>query len=145
VAPRDSAALAGALLELLQSPETRMHYGDRGRVTARAHSWERVAARLLRFYDEVRAGASGSGEWSLARALQPAEGDDRIGSIALSDGSSLRARSPSVPMRQRAQGAARQGRGAARSGHPPDAAGFRNREQASRSLPRLSRRGTRQA
>jgi phosphatidylinositol alpha-mannosyltransferase len=145
VPPRDSAALATALLEMLQSPEACRHYGDQGRVTARSYSWERVAAHLLRFYEEVRAGASGSGEWSLARALQPAEGADLLGSLTLTDHPSLLVHTP-LPARHARRPAADHTRHAP----PPIAArlaafGYRDHHTRSRLLPRPIRRGAQQA
>jgi phosphatidylinositol alpha-mannosyltransferase len=60
--PRDSSSLASALLQLLQSPALRRQYGDQGRVTSRSYSWERVSARILRYYDDVRLGTA-TAEW----------------------------------------------------------------------------------
>jgi phosphatidylinositol alpha-mannosyltransferase len=72
VEPRDSASLATALIDLLQSPEMRKSFGERGRVTARAFSWDRVAARLIRFYDEVRhESATTHTEWLTPLELPP--------------------------------------------------------------------------
>ena len=64
VQPRDSQALARTLVELLSSDEARRSYGERGRVTAMAFSWERVSARLLHFYEDVqRMSADGVRDW----------------------------------------------------------------------------------
>ena len=71
VAPRDSVGLAAALLDLLGSRELRQRYGDQGRLTARAYSWLRVSARLLRFYEEVRLGSTSPG-WHVPRELPSA-------------------------------------------------------------------------
>lgn len=135
VPPRDSAALARALLAVLQSPAARRRYGDQGRVTARSYSWERVATRLLRFYDEVRAGTSGN-ERLLARALQPVEQDDRVGSFALSDGTSLRANALTRP-----SGGAWRLAGPARRAPHLAVAGYRNHHQASGLVSRGRSRG----
>jgi phosphatidylinositol alpha-mannosyltransferase len=86
VAPRDSAGLAAALLELLGSPALRERYGEQGRLTAGAYSWQRVSARLLRFYDEVRQGSTSPG-WRSPLEIPGAwlgGGDDLP--VALQDG-----------------------------------------------------------
>ncbi|HVA91412.1 MAG TPA: glycosyltransferase family 4 protein [Chloroflexota bacterium] len=61
VPPRDAAALARALYELLISADARRQFGSQGKVTAAAYSWERVSSRLLQFYEEVRLGSLGHG------------------------------------------------------------------------------------
>ena len=74
VPPKDSGALAEALLALLTSPARRSAYGEQGAITARAYSWERVSARLLRFYEDVRTGRDQS-----RLHLAPRELDDLVG------------------------------------------------------------------
>lgn len=65
VAPRDSVGLAGALGELLLSPHERRRCGERGRVTAESFSWDRVSARVIRFYHDVRQGnVANDAEWA---------------------------------------------------------------------------------
>ncbi|MGH2344448.1 MAG: glycosyltransferase family 4 protein [Chloroflexota bacterium] len=71
-APRDAAGLAAALHELLTSPAQRGRMGAQGKVTAAAYSWERVSARLLRFYDEVRLGTMDHGWLPSVDLLDPA-------------------------------------------------------------------------
>ncbi len=66
VAPRDASGLAVALRDLILSPTDRRRYGAHGKVTAAAYSWERVSARLLQFYDEVRLGSAGRGWLAVA-------------------------------------------------------------------------------
>ncbi len=53
VPPRDSAALAGALLRLLRDAAMREEMGRRGAVTAQAFTWERMAGLVLAYYHEV--------------------------------------------------------------------------------------------
>jgi phosphatidylinositol alpha-mannosyltransferase len=53
VPPREPVALADALLHLLRHPETRQAMGQRGQSTAAHYTWERVAAEVLEFYDDV--------------------------------------------------------------------------------------------
>lgn len=54
VPPRDEAALATALLRLIEDPDLRRRCGAAGRETAAAYSWDKVADRVLDFYAEVR-------------------------------------------------------------------------------------------
>lgn len=58
VAPRDSGGLAAALVDLLESPSLRARYGEQGLRTAPCYSWQRVSARLLRFYEDLRQGST---------------------------------------------------------------------------------------
>jgi len=74
VPPKDSGALAEALLTMLASPALRRACGEQGAITARTHSWERVAARLLRFYEDTRAGK----DQSRLPHLAPLELDDLV-------------------------------------------------------------------
>ena len=53
VEPGDVGALAAALVRLLRDPETRQRMGVQGRETARCFTWERVAARVLDYYNEL--------------------------------------------------------------------------------------------
>jgi hypothetical protein len=147
VPPRDSAALSLALLDVLQSPEARQRYGDQGRVTAHSYSWERVAARLLRFYDDVCTGKSGS-EWSLARALHAAEADSRMAALALPERAPLLVHLPSAQPSRRLLWHRRQ---PAMSGHAlashrsrPGPGRFRDQHKANRLLPRRLGRGLQQ-
>jgi phosphatidylinositol alpha-mannosyltransferase len=92
VEPRDSASLATALLELLHSADTRLAYGEHGRLTARAFSWDRVSTRLLRFYEDVRQGSVTAGWVNPIDVSGPwfnAQTDDLSESIGLSEGASL--------------------------------------------------------
>jgi phosphatidylinositol alpha-mannosyltransferase len=92
VEPRDSAQLAEALLELLQSPGMRNTYGEHGRLTARAFSWDRVSTRLLRFYDEVRSGSAAPGWVNPLEMPGPwfgKQADELSDSRGLSDGAGL--------------------------------------------------------
>lgn len=97
VPPRDSASLARTLLELLQSPAQRAQLGERGLLTARAHSWERVSARLLRFYEDVQTdGAQPSwAQRALLRVVDRAE--DAVAAPALLLAGSQGAADPAVP------------------------------------------------
>jgi glycosyltransferase involved in cell wall biosynthesis len=49
----DAAALADALIEMWNSPALRARLGAAARRTARANSWERIAARTLEVYQMV--------------------------------------------------------------------------------------------
>lgn len=57
VPPGDAPALARALTALLRDPARRLALAARGRARAEAFGWDRVAARLEAYYDEVRAAA----------------------------------------------------------------------------------------
>jgi glycosyltransferase involved in cell wall biosynthesis len=60
VPPRDPAALAEALLRLLQDPELQARLRDAGRRHARQFSWERVADRFLEAVAPLLTRESGS-------------------------------------------------------------------------------------
>jgi glycosyltransferase involved in cell wall biosynthesis len=62
VPPRDPAALAEALLRLLQDPQLRARLRDAGRLQARRFSWERVADRFLEAVGPLLAGAGLAGQ-----------------------------------------------------------------------------------
>jgi glycosyltransferase involved in cell wall biosynthesis len=53
VDPRSTAALRDGLERLLLSPDLRKELATRGRVRARELTWERCAARSLRFFERV--------------------------------------------------------------------------------------------
>jgi phosphatidylinositol alpha-mannosyltransferase len=53
VPPKDTSALAGALIQLLQRPELRRSMGQRGQATASGYNWDRVADRVLDCYYEA--------------------------------------------------------------------------------------------
>jgi len=53
VEPGDVAGLAAALVRLLRDAELRAHMSEQGRETARCFAWERVAARVLDYYNEL--------------------------------------------------------------------------------------------
>jgi phosphatidylinositol alpha-mannosyltransferase len=53
VPPRDAAALAGAILDLLGDPARREAMERRGRARAQAYGWDRVAARVLDYYQAL--------------------------------------------------------------------------------------------
>lgn len=53
VPPRDTPALADALIHVLQRPELRRAMGRRGRATASGYAWGRVADRVLDCYCEA--------------------------------------------------------------------------------------------
>jgi D-inositol-3-phosphate glycosyltransferase len=53
VPPRDPAALAGALRELLDDPERRVILGANGRARAQRYSFDRIAAATREVYAEV--------------------------------------------------------------------------------------------
>ncbi len=68
VPPRDERLLADALCSLLEDPVLRARYAAAGLQAAGAYGWERVAGRVLAYYDEVRGqsamwSASSSPEW----------------------------------------------------------------------------------
>ncbi len=54
VLPKDSDALAAALLEILAEPERRQEMGEKGRQRAKEYSWERVSQRVLTYYEQLR-------------------------------------------------------------------------------------------
>lgn len=53
VPPRDDEALSDALCTLLGDKAERLRLGTNGRATAEQYSWERVASRVLSYYQEV--------------------------------------------------------------------------------------------
>jgi phosphatidylinositol alpha-mannosyltransferase len=53
VPPKDTAALADALIHLLQDPELRHAMGQRGQTTASGYTWDRIADRVLECYYEA--------------------------------------------------------------------------------------------
>jgi phosphatidylinositol alpha-mannosyltransferase len=61
VEPRDSSALAAALLKQLDSPALRARLGKQGQLASARYSWQRISERLLRYYEDVRLGAVSSG------------------------------------------------------------------------------------
>lgn len=54
VRPKDSDALASALLELLADPDKRQEMGEKGRQRAQEYSWERVSQRVLSYYERLQ-------------------------------------------------------------------------------------------
>lgn len=56
VPPKNSAELAKALVFLLRDKTLRQQMGARGRVTAGQYSWERIARKVVDFYDKVISG-----------------------------------------------------------------------------------------
>jgi glycosyltransferase involved in cell wall biosynthesis len=53
VPPRDPAALAAALLELLQQPDLRAAYGAAGQEHVQQFDWPQVARRFLAAVEDV--------------------------------------------------------------------------------------------
>jgi phosphatidylinositol alpha-mannosyltransferase len=53
VRPKDSDALAGALIELAGSPELRRSMAEKARERAQHFSWERVSQRVLSYYERL--------------------------------------------------------------------------------------------
>jgi phosphatidylinositol alpha-mannosyltransferase len=53
VRPKDSDALAGALLDLANDPALRAAMGERAREEAQHFSWERVSQRVLSYYERL--------------------------------------------------------------------------------------------
>ena len=53
VRPKDSEALAEALLQLVDNPDLRRSMGERGREAAQQYSWERVSQRVLSYYERL--------------------------------------------------------------------------------------------
>jgi phosphatidylinositol alpha-mannosyltransferase len=60
VPPDDPAAFAEAMVALAGDPELRRSLGERGRAWAAAFTWDRLAARQERFYQEVLAATAPS-------------------------------------------------------------------------------------
>ncbi len=54
VTPKDSHALAEALLELLADPDKRREMAENGRLRAEQFSWERVSQRVLSYYEQLQ-------------------------------------------------------------------------------------------
>jgi phosphatidylinositol alpha-mannosyltransferase len=53
VRPKDSDALAGALLELADNPDMRAAMSEKGRERAQHFSWERVSQRVVSYYERL--------------------------------------------------------------------------------------------
>jgi len=53
VPPKDTTALAEALIHLLQRPRLRRSMGQRGQITASGYNWDRVADQVVDCYYEV--------------------------------------------------------------------------------------------
>ena len=53
VRPKDDEELADALLRLLRNPDLRREMGRQGFITAEQYSWEKVAGRVLAYYQAV--------------------------------------------------------------------------------------------
>jgi phosphatidylinositol alpha-mannosyltransferase len=53
VPPKDDAALANALVEMIRRPDTRRDLGQRGRAYAQAFSWDLVARRVMDYYEQL--------------------------------------------------------------------------------------------
>ena len=80
VAPRDSRALAGALKRLLCDEGAREAMGKQASKTARRYAWDRMAGRVLDFYEETAAGRSsvnGGGPAIAGDGQSPLRGPDR--------------------------------------------------------------------
>ena len=56
VPPRDTEALAEALITLLKDEKLRQQMGAEGRVKALRHSWDHIANRLLAYYTRILSG-----------------------------------------------------------------------------------------
>ena len=54
VPPGDEEGLAAALLRLLADKEQQQYMGQNGRQRATYFAWNRVAAEVLAYYDELR-------------------------------------------------------------------------------------------
>jgi phosphatidylinositol alpha-mannosyltransferase len=65
VPPRDSAALAEALLQLLNDPDRRQEMGRAAQAKAEKFSWEKISPQVLSFYERVKL------ERAAARGLAP--------------------------------------------------------------------------
>ncbi|HEY4685205.1 MAG TPA: glycosyltransferase family 4 protein [Dehalococcoidia bacterium] len=53
VRPKDSDALAAALIQLIDEPETRARMATAAGETAQQYSWERVSQRVLSYYERL--------------------------------------------------------------------------------------------
>ena len=53
VEPKDEKALAEAIIRLLKDSELRQRMGERGRAKAPSYSWDKIAQRVLDYYQEL--------------------------------------------------------------------------------------------
>jgi len=74
VPPRDSSALAEALVKLLKDESLRQTMGEKGLLRSRQYSWDEIAVRVVDFYREVL-DQSGGHVTSLA-------GDGKLGEVS---------------------------------------------------------------
>jgi phosphatidylinositol alpha-mannosyltransferase len=60
VPPKDKKALAEALLSLLHDKALCLKIGDKGRMKAEQYSWDRIAQRVIDYYQSLSKGPQGS-------------------------------------------------------------------------------------
>ena len=51
--PKDSDALADALIDVLRDEDHRVEIAERGRERAQHYSWDRVSQRVLSYYERL--------------------------------------------------------------------------------------------
>jgi phosphatidylinositol alpha-mannosyltransferase len=61
VPPKDTTALADALISLLQRPDLRQAMSQRGQATASRYTWDQVASQVLDYYHDVLEWKRGTG------------------------------------------------------------------------------------
>jgi phosphatidylinositol alpha-mannosyltransferase len=69
VRPKDDQALADALLQLIDAPETRATMSEAGSKKAQDYSWERVSQRVLSYYERLAYEKRTAGDESAPNSL----------------------------------------------------------------------------
>ena len=70
VPPKDSAALASALKQLIEDEALRKSLGGNGLTSARNYDWPLVARRILEYYERIASETKSKQAYSLVRAAQ---------------------------------------------------------------------------
>lgn len=73
VRPKDERALSRALVQVINDPAQQCEMGENGRLKAREYSWERIARRVLSYYERVLLAEQSSRESQGTGTARPAQ------------------------------------------------------------------------